>query len=82
MNVGIFEGREEMLRRAAQIPSVKTHLKRLIVYDSCKACRTCEEQCDQGAIRVIGEKAVVDRAKCILCGYCAATCPAFALRVI
>lgn len=82
MNVGLFEGRADMLQRAVRMRSVKTHVKRLIVYDSCEACGTCEEQCDQGAIKVIGEKAVVDRALCILCGYCAATCPVFSLRVI
>jgi len=79
MNVGIFEDRRvpaELLER------VKSAVKRLIVYDFCKKCGTCEEVCDQGAIKVGEKKAVVDHDKCILCGYCAASCPVFCLRVI
>ena len=60
---------------------IKTAVKRLIIYDSCKACGTCEETCDQEAIKVEGKKAKVDRKRCILCGYCAASCPVFCIRV-
>jgi len=60
---------------------IKTAVKHLIIYDSCKACGICEETCDQGAIKVEGKKAKVDQEKCILCGYCAASCPVFCIRV-
>ncbi len=79
MNVSIFEkgfAPDEISKR------IKSAVKRLIVYDSCKKCGKCEETCDQGAIRVGKKKAVVDHKKCILCGYCASSCPVFALRVI
>jgi aryl-alcohol dehydrogenase-like predicted oxidoreductase/NAD-dependent dihydropyrimidine dehydrogenase PreA subunit len=79
MNVSIFElgyAPEEILKR------IKITKKRLIVYDSCKRCKKCEETCDQSAIKVGKKKAVVDPEKCILCGYCASQCPVFALRVI
>lgn len=79
MNVSIFElgyAPEEILKR------IKVTKKRLIVYDSCKRCKKCEETCDQEAIKVGEKKAVVDPEKCILCGYCASQCPVFALRVI
>lgn len=79
MNVSIFEhgyAPEEILKR------IKITKKRLIVYDSCKRCKKCEETCDQSARKVGEKKAVVDLDKCILCGYCASQCPVFALRVI
>ncbi len=78
-NFQIFEkgyASEELMQK------VKSAVKRLIVYDFCKRCGKCEETCDQGAIKVGEKKAVVDHGKCILCGYCAASCPVFALRVI
>ena len=79
MNVRVFEHKSvpEWL-----LEKVKSAKKRLIVYDSCKKCGTCEDTCDQGAIKVGEKKAVVDHARCILCGYCAASCPVFCLRVI
>lgn len=79
MNVRIFENGfapEEIKSR------IKSNIKRLIVYDSCKKCGNCEETCDQGAIKVSEKKAVVNHEKCILCGYCASSCPVFAIRVI
>ena len=79
MNVRIFEHKSVPARLLEKLKSTG---KRLIVYDSCKKCGTCEEECDQEAIKVGEKKAVVDHSKCILCGYCAAACPVFCLRVI
>lgn len=79
MNVRIFENRSVSSELLERLKSVG---KRLIVYDFCKKCGTCEETCDQGAIKVGEKKAIVDHDKCILCGYCAASCPTFCLRVI
>lgn len=79
MNVRIFEGKSVP---SSLLEKVKSAGKRLIVYDFCKKCGTCEDTCDQGAIEVGDKKAVVDHNKCILCGYCAASCPVFCLRVI
>ena len=78
MTARIFEGQSIPQRL---LDKIKTAVKRLIIYDSCKACGTCEETCDQGAIKVEGKKAKVDQEKCILCGYCAASCPVFCIRV-
>jgi aryl-alcohol dehydrogenase-like predicted oxidoreductase len=80
MNVCIFNDEPvpaEIAERAKQAT------KRLIVYHHiCKGCGTCVENCDQGALSIVDEKAVVDGSKCILCGYCAEECPVFAIRVI
>jgi predicted aldo/keto reductase-like oxidoreductase len=56
--------------------------RRLIVYDRCIGCGLCVDECDQGAITIVNDKAVVDDSKCILCGYCAAVCPEYVIRVI
>ncbi len=56
--------------------------RRLTVYPMCSGCGLCVDECDQGAITIVEEKAVVDDEKCILCGYCAAACPMYVIRVI
>ncbi len=79
MNVAIFEGRivtEEMRRR------VHTVQRQLKVYDLCTGCGLCLEECDQQALTIIDGKAIVDQSRCILCGYCAAVCPGYVLRVV
>jgi predicted aldo/keto reductase-like oxidoreductase len=79
MNVAIFEDRvvpAEMRRR------VQTVERRLKVYDLCTGCGLCIEQCDQRALSIVDGKAVVEQSQCILCGYCAAVCPDYVIRVV
>ncbi len=79
MNVAIFDGRavtEEMRQR------VKAVERRLKIYDACTGCALCLDECDQEALTLADGKAVVDMSKCILCGYCAAACPDYVIRVV
>lgn len=79
MNVAIFEGRaiaEDMRERVHAVE------RRLKIYDSCTGCGLCIDECDQEALSLIDGKAVVDESRCILCGYCAAVCPDYVIRVI
>jgi len=79
MNVAIFEERrvtDEMRRRVAGVE------RRLKIYDWCTGCGLCVEECDQQALRLVEGKAVADNDKCILCGYCAAVCPDYVIRVV
>jgi len=61
---------------------VKRAQKRVHVSDWCEGCGECERHCGQGAIKVINGKAQVMHAKCLTCGYCAAWCPVFCIKVI
>lgn len=80
MNTYIFDDRavpEDVREQAKQVA------KKLIIYHRiCQGCGSCVEHCDQGALSLVDEKAVVDESKCILCGYCAEECPVFGIRVV
>ena len=42
---------------------------------SCIGCKKCEKTCEEGAVTVTGNLAVVDRQKCTACGKCVEACP-------
>ena len=46
---------------------------------SCIACRMCERTCQHDAVHVVDNVAVIDPAKCVGCGECAAKCPKHAI---
>ena len=48
----------------------------------CKGCGKCLDACASSALSVVDGKAQVDEEACILCGYCAASCPEFIIRVV
>jgi len=80
MNVRIFNDEEIPAELSA---SVSNEPKRLIIYDTCKKCGRCVEECPQKALsQKEGEKPVVDENACVLCGYCGGVCSVFAIRVI
>jgi len=89
MNVTLFEDREVSKELLGRVESVPRGLK---IYESCVGCGACVQTCSVSALtldlsradesRKKKGQAIVDRAKCILCGYCAEVCPQFALRVV
>ena len=57
--------------------------RRLQVMDQfCKGCGACVNACTEGGLQMVNGKAVVDSDSCVLCGYCAAACPDFIIRVV
>jgi aryl-alcohol dehydrogenase-like predicted oxidoreductase/NAD-dependent dihydropyrimidine dehydrogenase PreA subunit len=56
--------------------------RRLHIDGWCAGCGKCAERCGQRAITVREGKAVCDHSRCVLCGYCAAVCPEWAIKVV
>ena len=88
-NVSLMEGRVVSRETLAQLETVP---RRVNVNRFCKGCGTCLDACAQEALSVDVSKAdpdegkkghaVIDRDKCILCGYCVEVCPEFSIRVV
>ena len=55
--------------------------KRLRIEEWCDGCGSCLEACHEAALRVVDGRAVVDESRCLLCGYCGARCPDFAIKM-
>lgn len=60
----------------------KKRRKLRIMERFCKGCGECESACASDALSVEGGTVQVDEEECILCGYCAASCPEFIIRVV
>jgi len=54
----------------------------LIMEQFCKGCGECIPACTNHGLYLENGKAKVRREDCILCGYCAAACPEFFIRVV
>jgi len=54
----------------------------LIMEQFCKGCGACIPACTNHGLYLEDGKAKVRREDCILCGYCAAACPEFFIRVV
>jgi predicted aldo/keto reductase-like oxidoreductase len=78
-NIAFFKDRKvpENIRR-------EVCSKKRIIYieDWCAGCGKCVERCTAQALALVGGKAVVDRQRCRLCGYCGAVCPEFCIKII
>lgn len=78
-NVLIFEGKQVPEEISLKLKDKK---RKLMIDFWCTGCGTCSKKCTQKAITLKNGKAVVDPAKCVLCGYCSAYCPEFCIKVI
>jgi len=56
--------------------------KRRLHIEDCQRCGRCIEACPAGALSMKEEGCAVDEDRCILCGYCAARCPEFCIKVL
>lgn len=67
---------ESLNKRLAKQP------RKLCIDDWCEGCGACAARCSQGALSIVNNQAVVDPGRCLTCGYCAAACPLFCIKVI
>lgn len=63
------------------IPHPAIHQKHLHIASWCIGCAKCVEVCQHRALQMVSSHAVVDHQRCVTCGYCAAVCPEFCLKV-
>lgn len=80
-NVLRFEGSEipkDLVHRLAN------KQKHLVIDPWCTRCQACVGACQHRAMHydVAADKMKVDRATCVLCGYCAKACPDFCIKII
>ncbi len=61
---------------------LKSKNRHLHIDDWCEGCGKCVNRCAQKALSIKNELASCDFGKCILCGYCSAVCPVFAIKVV
>lgn len=56
--------------------------KHIHIEEYCTGCGCCVAKCSQSALHIYKNKCVCDTAKCLLCGYCSAACPDFAIKIL
>jgi len=54
----------------------------MMVHDWCAGCGDCQARCVQRAITIRDGRAEINSEVCVRCGYCAADCPEFCIKVI
>jgi len=78
-NIEKFEGN-------GWLEPLSTENRELFIEEWCSGCGSCVKRCPQGALQIdnslSGEKLVVAADKCVLCGYCAAACENFYIRIL
>lgn len=79
MNVAICAGEPVP---AAVRQAVHAAPRRLFIEAWCQGCGNCAAHCPMGALRVENGRAVVNREKCVTCGYCGAYCSEFCIKII
>lgn len=78
-NVCRFNGEpipEEVLRK------LSNKNRKLHIDFWCKRCGKCVEACKSNALSIENDKLIVNREKCVLCGYCSSYCPEFCIKVV
>lgn len=78
-NIAIFEGRTP--DKGVQ-DALSARKRKLFIDPWCEGCGNCVSACGQNALYLVDGKARVKGDLCILCGYCAAKCEYFYIKVI
>lgn len=62
--------------------SLNRTVRELVIDPWCTGCGSCVERCRFRALELEDGKAVVNRLKCVTCGYCGSVCPDFCIKII
>lgn len=76
--LALLDGRQPSL---AVREKVKGSVRSLRIEEWCTGCGRCVEKCPAGLLLVKKGRAELGREGCLLCGYCGADCPVFAIKV-
>jgi len=61
---------------------VRNQPRKLHIADWCTKCGACVKKCSHNALEMGDSKPNINREKCVLCGYCAAVCKEFCIKVV
>lgn len=50
-----------------------------VIKEKCVGCKICIKECPVKAIKMVGNKAIIDATKCVGCGLCVGKCPVKAI---
>lgn len=78
-NCALFSGETPPEEAAA---AIACQPRQLMIHDWCEGCGACVKTCRNGALSLRDGKSVVDKEKCVFCGYCARVCPQFCIKVV
>lgn len=78
-NCDFFEGKTPPVHVLERLRRQK---RRLLIDDWCEGCGACMRRCRQNALSLANGKSTVNPEKCALCGYCAAACPQFCIKIV
>lgn len=78
MNIKYFNGNKDITSEFKD----NLQTKKLHIEFWCEKCGNCIKRCSEGALKLENNTVVVDKSKCLLCGYCSTVCPNFAIRIV
>lgn len=78
-NLAILAGETPPQDLTGRLSNAQRHLH---IEEWCEGCGSCVEKCPSGLLEVAENKARLKDEGCVLCGYCGAGCPNFAIKVI